>query len=1441
MPRLTHPLVALLALCLAWCRMGAPASAQDPCPLPIDNLCTVATGSIWLGDMNNDLRVNAIDLQIWETCFRDTLVPSGGYCAAADFNYDGQIDNDDRNLLQKLVSMAASTEIGRLPKTRLSEVRTGKPFNQTDPTVPESRYVEIRTPPGAFTPTDPGLAPTVNQPNPGDPTNSTRLFGPGWFYVKVSRSTLVATGDQSVWGTLAVVVPLEGLPWVVEQNNVASVGMSLVKDGSFEVGSTIANSVPAAVRPFEFTVPGGGSLAIPFIVGDRFFAQETRTNVTHMIVYRDPRPANPRQVPAVGQRVNGAFADLETRCEIPFQVPVDGTLPPWDAIVDAVTLVRGESPTNYGCIFANTGSADIGPAGSGDSTAAIVHMYRCRNAGTLTRGAASIGPNSDTPFARNPSCATVVTGCGETDVDGNQRDCFQEQSAGGGCTDADCCNAVCEIDPTCCSQVWDQDCANQALVTCRTCGQNPASCTEPHDTPACENQECCEKVCVLDPSCCQVAWDADCVTLAVQQCLECGSPVAGPCDAPHSTPFCSDAECCQAVCEIKPECCAIAWDQACVNLADQQCSGCGAAGSGDCCVIHPTPFCENGRCCAAVCAQDPICCEISWDFACTQFALVLPACDGLGCICGELDEEGLPISCFEEHRDPGCSEAFCCQLVCQRDPYCCYVAWDAPCVEGAVDLCSNNPGCLTEIGLPVNGSCFVPRLTPGCDRPGCCTAVCTDPEFADCCTIAWDADCVLRAAEICEGCGDPYSGSCYVAKGAPNCSDAECCEKVCAVDPFCCDKVWDVACAARAEDQCGDPIEQCGESPRSCWIASFWTQGCNDVSCCQTICRDIDPFCCEIRWDAVCAYQANFVCQPDFPTVIGRDGCLDVHDSPGCAVAACSRAVCSADPTCCTESWDIDCVVIASAVCPAAYSCPAPGDCTSAHGNPGCRDTACCNGVCLADPSCCSAAWDATCAAQARALCSPPSGSDWNCPCAGDCFSTHDNPGCDSESCCSIVCNVSPICCTESWDAECATLASLLCSGPVGCASGTNGPCLEPHASPYCNDPYCCDTVCSEDPLCCSTSWDFVCVEIAVRRCASQCGMRDAGNCFSDRDLPGCSQGDCCARICQKDPVCCTASWDAACVAAANSKDNEDVCLLPQCGDPDAGSPCEPYDGPASSSESCCEAVCKIDSYCCDVEWDISCVEFARTQTDCGCAFECGDPCGGSCCSAHENAGCSDGDCCKLVCAQDSFCCDSQWDVSCAELARQLCDGPNDACPAPQCGDARLPGCCVPSPVARCSDEACCDAVCKIDPFCCEGSWDLACVQRAGEVSACDCDQGGCGSPDAGSCFSPNGTPGCEDLGCCQTICAFDPSCCEVAWDDDCVVFAEFFCTNNFQALKDLFSEGKQQREVIRGGRGPALPPRVGPRSPMRGAAPAESAPLRNRVPVSRDPAPRRR
>ncbi len=60
--------------------------------------------------------------------------------------------------------------------------------------------------------------------------------------------------------------------------------------------------------------------------------------------------------------------------------------------------------------------------------------------------------------------------------------------------------------------------------------------------------------------------------------------------------------------------------------------------------------------------------------------------------------------------------------------------------------------------------------------------------------------------------GCPGEGDCFKANGTPGCNDAcggvpcdGCCETVCAVDPFCCDVLWDQACANQAQDLCAIP------------------------------------------------------------------------------------------------------------------------------------------------------------------------------------------------------------------------------------------------------------------------------------------------------------------------------------------------------------------------------------------------------------------------------------------------------------------------------------------------------------------------------------------------------------------------------------------------------------------------------------------------------------
>jgi hypothetical protein len=51
-------------------------------------------------------------------------------------------------------------------------------------------------------------------------------------------------------------------------------------------------------------------------------------------------------------------------------------------------------------------------------------------------------------------------------------------------------------------------------------------------------------------------------------------------------------------------------------------------------------------------------------------------------------------------------------------------------------------------------------------------------------------------------CGSPETGSCCVAQTTPFCNDAECCNTVCSLDPFCCSTAWDAICADAASSLC---------------------------------------------------------------------------------------------------------------------------------------------------------------------------------------------------------------------------------------------------------------------------------------------------------------------------------------------------------------------------------------------------------------------------------------------------------------------------------------------------------------------------------------------------------------------------------------------------------------------------------------------------------------
>jgi len=74
-----------------------------------------------------------------------------------------------------------------------------------------------------------------------------------------------------------------------------------------------------------------------------------------------------------------------------------------------------------------------------------------------------------------------------------------------------------------------------------SCGTSTNSCVEPNTTPGCNDALCCDTVCQFNPDCCNVAWDATCIDVGVQECglfvYECVTNASVPNDCAGSAAF----------------------------------------------------------------------------------------------------------------------------------------------------------------------------------------------------------------------------------------------------------------------------------------------------------------------------------------------------------------------------------------------------------------------------------------------------------------------------------------------------------------------------------------------------------------------------------------------------------------------------------------------------------------------------------------------------------------------------------------------------------------------------------------------------------------------------------------------------------------------------------------------------------------------------------------
>ncbi len=148
------------------------------------------------------------------------------------------------------------------------------------------------------------------------------------------------------------------------------------------------------------------------------------------------------------------------------------------------------------------------------------------------------------------------------------------------------------------------------------------------------------------------------------------------------------------------------------------------------------------------------------------------------------------------------------------------------------------------------------------------------------------------------------------------------------------------------------------------------------------------------------------------------------------------------------------------------------------------------------------------------------------------------------------------------------------------------------------------------------------------------------------------------------------------------------------------GSPLDPMCG------ACAEAVCAVDSFCCETEWDDQCVSSVDVYCTTGA---CHDQC-----DEGEALNPSCNTCVADICDEDPYCCDTEWDNICVDYVADLCGGQcgGDGCSHDEC----VPGVALD---ATCSD--CAAAVCNADDFCCNFEWDAQCVDEAESQPACSC------------------------------------------------------------------------------------------------------------------------
>eukprot|EP00529_Nitzschia_sp_RCC80_P002293 CAMPEP_0113480212 /NCGR_PEP_ID=MMETSP0014_2-20120614/21752_1 /TAXON_ID=2857 /ORGANISM="Nitzschia sp." /LENGTH=1932 /DNA_ID=CAMNT_0000373621 /DNA_START=203 /DNA_END=6001 /DNA_ORIENTATION=- /assembly_acc=CAM_ASM_000159 len=548
--------------------------------------------------------------------------------------------------------------------------------------------------------------------------------------------------------------------------------------------------------------------------------------------------------------------------------------------------------------------------------------------------------------------------------------------------------------------------------------------------------------------------------------------------------------------------------------------------------------------------------------------------------------------------------------------------------------------------------------------------------------------------------------------------------------------------------------------------------GCSIPECEDAVCSSGDlSTCCDDAWTEACTAEAiesfTDICEVPPP----NNNCYqtDPLGRPGCSDEACQLLVCQDLPRCCNDSYSSSCVEYAIQNCDHPGATEGSNHCfETADGTvdspAGCHDEKCLEAVCLSNSRCCAENYRESCVDIAREL-----GAESCVPIKVDntCYETSPVGGCNQPECERVVCFYFPECCnsddgvTGEYDSACVASAEDVCQRLEG--SGPANTCFETSSVGSCSDEQCLEQVCNERESCCTAAYDQTCVQIArtnLANCTPPADLSD-NSCLQTSAFGGCDNQLCEAQVCGIRPVCCASEelnsvgeWSSECVAIA-----EDTCTLGG-----LNSCFEAVKTPSCSDQACADLVCMDDDFCCQRQWDKSCVAAASANLD-TCTNGWPDQ-SNTCFEAEpfQRPGCSDTICQILVCDENPECCSDSYSDDCVDIALQVCELPT---PLNSCfGTSITPGCNSPK---------CLESVCDADPTCCTEDYGARCTELA-RLNGSVCFP----PPATNPCIQKSSFGGCEDLRCAAIVCDLSSTCCNGAivgeWGQFCVDVARELC-----------------------------------------------------------------